>query len=390
MDRMKNPFTPGAGAIPPELAGRGEAIEDGRVLSGRTLNGRYEKSLMLIGLRGVGKTVLLKYMAESARKEGVVPLMVEVREPESAVEELAVRLKEVLSSIDFSCKVKSSVNFAFSALRNFVKSISVNIGEVGITVETAPGVGDTGNMEFDLSEVLKAAARAAREANTAIGLYIDELQNMDIAAMRGIIVALHHAAQDGLPLYLVGSGLPSTRALVGKSKTYAERMFNYWEVGALSGQEVSDAISKPFKEVGVDVDSDAIEKISAYSGGYPYFLQEYGYQLWLEADGGEIDASLVDQALPLVHRRLDDNFFDVRFDRVTSREREFLRTMADIPSPISVSAVAERLGRPLNAISAVRAALIRKGMIYSPSHGMVSFTVPLFGDYMRRILPSGE
>ena len=390
MDRMMNPFTPGAGAIPPELAGRGESIDDGRVLSGRTLNGRYEKSLMLIGLRGVGKTVLLKYMAESARKEGVVPLMVEVREPESAVEELAVRLKEVLSSIDFSCKVKSSVNFAFSALRNFVKSISVNIGEVGITVETAPGVGDTGNMEFDLSEVLKAAARAAREANTAIGLYIDELQNMDIAAMRGIIVALHHAARDGLPLYLVGSGLPSIRALVGKSKTYAERMFNYREIGALSVQEVTDAISKPFNGVGVDVDSGAIEKIFTYSGGYPYFLQEYGYQLWLEADGGEIDVSLVEQSLPLVHRRLDDNFFDVRFDRVTSREREFLRTMADIPFPISVSTVAERLGRPLNAISAVRASLIRKGMIYSPSHGIVSFTVPLFGDYMRRIMPSGE
>lgn len=389
MDRMKNPFTPGAGALPPELAGRGEAIEDGRVLSGRTLNGRYEKSLMLIGLRGVGKTVLLKYVAESARKEGVIPLMVEVREPESAVEELAVRLKEVLSSIDFSCKVKSSVNFAFSALKNFVKSISVNIGEFGITVETAPGVGNTGNMEFDLSEVLKAAARAAREANTAIGLYIDELQNMDIAAMRGIIVALHHAAQDGLPLYLVGSGLPSIRALVGKSKTYAERMFNYRDVGALSEQDVSDAISKPFKDVGVEVATNAIEKIFTYSGGYPYFLQEYGYQLWLEADGGEIDVSLVDRALPLVHRRLDDNFFDVRFDRVTSREREFLRAMADIPSPISVSTVAERLGRPLNAISAVRAALIRKGMIYAPSHGEVSFTVPLFGDYMRRILPSG-
>ena len=316
--------------------------------------------------------------------------MIEVREPESAVEELAVRLKEVLSSIDFSCKVKSSVNFAFSALRNFVKSISVNIGEFGVTVETAPGVGDTGNMEFDLSEVLKAAARAAREADTAIGLYIDELQNMDIAAMRGIIVALHHAAQDGLPLYLVGSGLPSIRALVGKSKTYAERMFNYREIGPLSEQDVAIAISKPFKDVGVDVLSAAIGKIFTHSGGYPYFLQEYGYQLWLEVDGKEVDGLLVERALPLVHRRLDDNFFDVRFDRVTNKEREFLRTMADIPSPIAVSEVAERLKRPLNAISAVRAALIRKGMVYSPSHGEIAYTVPLFSDYMRRILPKGE
>lgn len=389
MDRMKNPFTPGAGALPPELAGRQESIEDGRVLSGRTLNGRYEKSLMLIGLRGVGKTVLLKYLAESARRDGVIPLMIEVREPESAVEELAVRLKEVLSSIDFSCKVKSSVNFAFSALRNFVKSISVNIGEFGVTVEAAPGVGDTGNMEFDLSEVLKAAARAAREADTAIGLYIDELQNMDIAAMRGIIVALHHAAQDGLPLYLVGSGLPSIRALVGKSKTYAERMFNYREIGALSEQDVAVAISKPFGDAGVDVTTAAIGKIFTYSGGYPYFLQEYGYQLWLEIEGEKIDEALVDRALPLVHDRLDENFFDVRYERVTNKEREFLRTMADIPSPIAVSEVAERLKRPLNAISAVRATLIRKGMVYSPSHGEIAYTVPLFGDYMRRVLPDG-
>lgn len=387
MDRMKNPFTPGAGALPPELAGRGDAIEDGRVLAGRSLAGRYEKSLMLIGLRGVGKTVLLKHLAESARKAGVVPLMIEVRDPESAVEELAVRLKEVLSSIDFSCKVKASINFAFSALKNFVKSISVNIGEFGVSVETAPGVGDTGNMEFDLSEVLKAAARAAREAGTAIGLHIDELQNLDIAAMRGIIVALHHAAQDGLPLYLVGSGLPSIRALVGKSKTYAERMFNYREIGALTNKEVDAAIALPFKDAGVNVTPTAVERIFVHSGGYPYFLQECGYQLWLEVEGDEIDAPIVERVLPQVVSRLDANFFDVRFDRVTNKEREFLRVMADIRPPIAVSAVAEGLQRPLNAISAVRAALIRKGIIYSPAHGEVAYTVPLFSDYMRRVMP---
>lgn len=387
MDRMKNPFTPGAGALPPELAGRASAIEDGRILAGRTKNCRYEKSLMLIGLRGVGKTVLLKYLAEGARRDGVVPLMIEVRDSENALEELAVRLKEVLSSIDFSCKVKASINFAFSVLRNFVKSIAVNIGEVGISVETASGVGDTGNLEFDLSEVLKTAARAAREAGTAIGLYIDELQNLDLAAMRGIIVALHHAAQDGLPLYLVGSGLPSIRALVGKSKTYAERMFNYREIGALSEEEAGMALSLPFGASGVNVTAAAIEKVFAFSGGYPYFLQEYGYQLWLEAEGEEIDAADVERILPQVIGRLDANFFDVRFDRVTNKEREFLRAMADLPAPIAVSGVAESLNRPLSAISAVRAALIRKGMIYSPAHGEVAYTVPHFGEYMHRVLP---
>lgn len=388
MDRLRNPFTPGAGALPPELAGRSTIIEDGRVLAGRTLLGRYEKSLLLIGLRGAGKTVLLKYLAENARNAGVVPVVIEVRNAESDFEELALRVKEALCTIDFTSRVKGSVNRAFSILRNFVKTFSLNIGDFGIEIETASGVASSGKMELDLSEVLLACARAAKESGKSIGLYVDELQNLQIEAMRGVIVALHFAAQESLPLYLVGSGLPSIRALVGKSKTYAERMFNYAEIGALSKEDVDLAITAPLNNNGLDIEPDAISEVFENTRGYPYFLQEYGYQIWIAAEDSPITADDVRRIVPDVRRRLDANFFDVRFDRISNREKEFLRMMADFPQEkaVPVSELAERMGRPLSAISPVRASLIKKGMVYSPEYGGIAYTVPMFADYMKRTI----
>lgn len=390
MNRLNNPFTPGAGALPPELAGRAQVIEDGRVLSGRVLRGRYEKSLLLIGLRGVGKTVLLKHLSETARHDGVIPVLVEVRNARSDIEELALRLKEALSLIDFASKVKSSVNYAFSVLKNFIKAFSINLGEFGISVEMQPSAASSGNMELDLSEVLLACARAAQDSSTALGLYIDEFQNLDIEATRGIIVALHRAAQDNLPLYLVGSGLPSIRALVGKSKTYAERMFNYAAIGALEEADVDAAITIPLNGSGLNVEARAIQTVYEYTKGYPYFLQEFGYQIWIEMEAGTVTAEDIRRFAPAVELRLDANFFDVRFDRVSNAERVMLRHMAEFPEgePISTAELSERMGRSATAISPMRASLIRKGMIYSPSHGTIAYTVPLFGDYLKRVMPT--
>ena len=385
MDRMRNPFTPGAGALPPELAGREEIIEDGRVLAGRMLRGRYEQGLMLIGLRGVGKTVLLKHLAELARNEGVIPIIVEVRNSANDMEELTLRIKEALGLIDLRSKMKATVNFAYSVLRNFVKTVSVNIGEFGVSVEPYHGMGESGNMEFDLSEVLKAAARAAKDSATAIGLYIDELQNLNVEAMRGIIVALHHANQERLPLYLVGSGLPSIRGLIGKSKTYAERMFNYEEVGALDLYASTAAIANPLKAEGVCIDESAMKKLYGLSGGYPYFLQESGYQLWLRAASNRIVEKDVDAIMPSVTARLDKNFFDVRFDRVSAFEREILRSMADVNEiEIPIALLVERMGRTQASLSTARASLIRKGMIYPSSYGHIAYTVPMFSEYLKR------
>lgn len=388
MDRLRNPFTPGAGALPPELAGRSAVIEDGRVLAGRMLLGRYEKSLLLIGLRGVGKTVLLKHLAQHARHEGVVPVVIEVRNADGDFEELALRVKEALCELDFASSMKTAVNHAFSVLRNFVKTFSINIGDFGISLETARGIASSGKMELDLSEVLLACARAAKGTNRAIGLYIDELQNLQIEAMRGIIVALHFAAQEALPLYLVGSGLPSIRALVGKSKTYAERMFNYAEIGALGREDVDLAITVPLNNNGLDIEPNAIDEVFDKTCGYPYFLQEYGYQIWIAAERSPISVSDVRRIAQNVQSRLDTNFFDVRFDRISAREREFLRIMAEFPQNVAVpvSEVANRMGRTLGAISPIRASLIRKGVVYSPEYGGIAYTVPMFADYLKRTM----
>ena len=351
---------------------------------------RYEKSLLLTGLRGVGKTVLLKHLAQAARNNGVVPVVIDIRNAKGDFEELALRIKAALNVIDFNSAVKATVNHAFSVLRNFVKTFSINVGDFGISLETAQGAASSGKMELDLSEVLLACARAAKDSNTAIGLYADELQNLRVEAMRGIIVALHFAAQEALPLYLVGSGLPSIRALVGKSKTYAERMFNYADVGALNEADVDVAITIPLNNNGLDIDSAAISEVFKLSRGYPYFLQEYGYQLWNAAQGGApITLEDVRSIAPLVQKRLDSNFFDVRFDRISNRERELLRAMADFPQDegISTTDIALKMGRGISSLSPVRAALIGKGMIYSPAYGKVAYTVPMFADYMKRTMP---
>ena len=219
-------------------------------------------------------------------------------------------------------------------------------------------------------------------------MYVDELQNLQIEAMRGIIVALHFAAQESLPLYLVGSGLPSIRALVGKSKTYAERMFNYAEIGALGKEDVDLAITVPLNNNGLDIEPDAITEVFESTKGYPYFLQEYGYQIWNIAETSPISAHDVRRIAPNVQQRLDTNFFDVRFDRISNREKEVLRAMAEFPQDktIAMSDVADRMGRPQSAISPVRSSLIKKGMVYSPAYGGIAYTVPMFADYLRRTM----
>jgi len=387
MDRLHNPFTPGAGASPPELAGRAKIIEDGGILTGRLLLGRYERSILLIGLRGVGKTVLLRHLAENAKKEQITPVIIEARGDKGDIEELSLRLKEALTAIDFTTKMKASVNFAFSALRNFVKSFSINIGEFGLSVELADGFASSGRMEIDLSEVLVACGRAAKEAETAIGLYVDELQNLNIEAVRGIIVALHRSAQESLPLYLIGSGLPSIKGLIGKSKTYAERMFRYEEIGALLEQDSDAAITIPLNANGVNIDAAAISAVYSHTKGYPYFLQEFGYAIWMEATKSNVSVEDVQRIAPDVKRRLDENFFDVRFERVSNSERQALRIMAEFPGEsVSVAEVAARMGRSLSAFSPIRASLIKKGVVFSPAHGLISYTVPLFGEYMKRVM----
>ena len=387
MDRIKNPFTPGAGYLPPELAGRNQIIDDGNVVAMRTKIQRAERGLMLIGQRGVGKTVLLKYLSEHARENGIIPIISEIRSDKSDLEDFAQKLKEALCILDFRCKVKSCIQEAFAVLGSFVRKFSLNIGDIGVSVDLRQGLGGSGNMELDLSQVLLSTARAAKAASTAIGLYIDELQNLDEVAMRGIIVALHRSAQELLPLYLIGSGLPTIRTLIGKSKTYAERMFVYEVIGALDEDASWAAIVKPFEDNGVSVENDAFVEMYKASAGYPFFLQECGYQVWQHAEHSPIGADDVLAILPQVVENLDRSFFEVRFDRVSAVEKKFLMAMAygEPDKPLPIVDIAMRMGRTPNSLSMLRRSLINKGMIYSPSLGMVAYTVPMFGAYMRRV-----
>ena len=389
---MRNPFTPGAGYLPPELAGRNQVIEDGQVVAMRAKLQRAERGLMLIGQRGVGKTVLLKYLSERARDNGIISVISEIRSDKSDLEDIAQKLKEALYALDFKCKMKACVQEAFAVLGNFVRKFSLNIGDVGVSVELHRGIGESGNMELDLSQVLLATARVAKASSTAVGLYIDELQNLDEEAMRGIIVALHRSAQELLPLYLIGSGLPTVRTLVGKSKTYAERMFVYEPIGALDEDASWAAIVKPFEDNGIAVENAAFAEMFKASAGYPFFLQECGYQVWQHAERSPVVARDVKSILPQVMESLDRSFFEVRFDRVSAAERKFLMAMADgVPEkPQSMADIAGRMGRTANSLSMMRRSLIRKGMIYSPSLGAVAYTVPMFGAYIRRVTGSGK
>ena len=386
MNKLDNPFTPGAGFLPPELAGREQVIEDGRVVAARTKRLKAERGLMLVGSRGVGKTSLLKWLAEDARQSGVIPVVVEIQNDSQGLEELSSKMKDALHALDYVSKVKSGVRESFAVLGNFIRKFAINIGPVGVEIEACAGRGESGNLESDLSDVLMSAARAAKGAGTAIGLYVDELQNMRLDTMSGIIVSLHHAAQELLPLYLIGSGLPTVRGLVAKSKTYAERMFGYEEIGALDERASADAIRKPLKTMGVDIEDKALNAIFRLSGGYPFFLQECGYQVWQRAAGSPVTAKDVKAVASEVSERLDRNFFAVRLDRISDLERKFLRVMADVPGDGAkpLAAIAKKLGRSVNSLSMLRRSLIRKGVLYSSIEGTVSYTVPLFGEYMKR------
>ena len=372
--------------MPPELAGREQVIEDGRVVSARAKLRKAERGQMLIGSRGVGKTSLLKWLAEDARQAGVIPVIAEIQNDSQGIEELSAKMKDALHALDYVSKVKTGVRESFAVLGNFIRKFAVKIGPVGVEVETCAGLGESGNIESDLSAVLLTAARAAKASGTAIGLYIDELQNMQLATLSGIIVSLHQAAQELLPLYLIGSGLPTVRGLVAKSKTYAERMFNYEEIGALDASASSDAIRKPMKAMNVDIEDKALSAIFKMSGGYPFFLQECGYQVWQRAERSPITAKDVKGAARDVEERLDRNFFAVRLDRISELERRFLRVMADVPGGDErpISAIAKAMGRSANSLSMLRRSLIRKGVLYSSTPGMVSYTVPQFGAYLKR------
>lgn len=390
MDPIQNPFSPGAGSPPPALVGREEVLSQGNILYARIKQRRSEKSIILTGLRGVGKTVLLNEMERLAELASYKTVMLEAREGVGLGEMLIPPLRQLLYRLDRVSGVNHKVRRGLAVLRSFINVVKFKVGEfeVGLDIEPEIGSADSGDFEADLTALFSAVAEAAEEQKTAIAILIDEIHYFSAKELNALIIALHRMQQRQLPLVLVGAGLPILPGLAGEAKTYAERLFQFPIIGPLTEKEVFKALEEPVETHGVRFEKAALKEIYRLTEGYPYFVQEWGYQCWNHADQTSIVLNHVQASTPEVIKRLDQNFFRVRFDRLTPSERNFLRAMAEIDSASKTTGeVAAKLGFSIQQISPVRSKLIKKGMIYSPIYGEVAFTVPLFGEFMKRVMP---
>ena len=393
MDPIRNPYAPGAGTRPPEMAGRDETREKARVALERIRAGRSSRSLIMIGLRGVGKTVLLDRMREDAETNGILALPIEAPENRSLPAMLAPNLRTALRKLSRREAATYLAARALRALSGFVGSLELTYGDIGVRLapNSEPGLADSGDLEHDLAELMEAVGEAAKSAETCIVLMVDELQYVKEDELAALIAALHRTAQRGLPITMVGAGLPQLRGQLGRAKSYAERLFEFPEIGALSHEDARRAIAKPAHNEGVEIEDRAMNEIVKSTERYPYFLQVWGKHVWDVAERSPITLSDVRIASEYATDDLDESFFLVRFDRLTHAERRYMRAMSEIgPGPHRSGDIAEVLARTVQSIAPTRSSLINKGMIWSPSHGDTAFTVPMFDGFMRRIMPGDD
>jgi hypothetical protein len=390
MDPRTNPYAPGAGTPPPELAGRDELLERAAIALDRVRAGRSARSLILWGLRGVGKTVLLNQIRLDAEARGFISARIEAPEGKSLPASLAPALRAALLRLNRLEAVRSRAADAMAALASFVGALRIRYGDIeaSIDVDGQRGLADSGDLELDLTDLISAVGDAAQARSTAVVLYIDELQYVPEDQLGALITAFHNASQQGLPVTMVAAGLPQLVGRSGRAKSYAERLFEFAEIGKLDRAAATRALVAPALEHGVDYASGAIETILTQTQGYPYFLQEWGKHSWNVASGSPIEQTDAEQATVDALAELDQSFFKVRLDRLTPSEKRYLTAMSDLgPGPHRSGDIAEALGKPVASVAFVRNSLIEKGMIYSPGHGDTAFTVPLFDDFMRRTIP---
>lgn len=390
MDELKNPYAPSAGRPPPELAGRDAVLKEVAVSLKRTLARRHANSILLVGLRGVGKTVLLNRIIEDAEALGIVCLQLEAPEKRSLPAMLSPELEKALMRLSPREKAKGRVLDAWQALLTFVKNMQVTYEDVtfGIASDSEAGIAGAGDLETALPDLLAAVGSAAAEKETAIAIFIDELQYVKESQLAALTAALHRCEQKQLPVIVIGAGLPQLAGQVGEAKTYAERLFDFLEIGKLPDKAARHAVQAPAEREGAPFEPAALDEILAQTQGYPYFLQEWGSQSWLVAKGKTITLADVRDAANRAQDRLDAGFFRVRYGRCTPTERKYLRAMAELgPGPHKSGDIAELMGRSIQSVSPHRSSLISKGMIYNPRHGDTAFTVPLFDEFMKRTMP---
>jgi hypothetical protein len=389
MDPVLNPYSPGAGLRPRELAGRESHLERFAVLRGRADRGLTSRSVVMTGLRGVGKTVLLNELAAQARNDGWIVGKVEadrgaggrafreqvsrtlnrsLREATGA-SQLGVRLRRALATFkSFSLRTDSSGNLA-----------------VGIEVDPEQGRADTGSLDVDLADLGLDLAGAAAELGAGVGLFVDEMQDLTDEELAAVCQACHEAGQHEAQFYVVGAGLPSLPRSLAEARSYAERLFDYWPIGALEPADAMAALTKPAAEAGVDWEPAAVRAITDRAAGYPYFLQEFGKATWDFAPGPAITGADAEVGIRVGLDNLDHGFFRSRWERATAAERRYMRAMAQGgEEPSESGEVARLMGKKLSSVGPTRAGLIAKGLAYAPEHGLIAFTVPGMADFITR------
>ena len=385
MDPYRNPFAPGAGSRPPELAGRDDILKTAKIAFGRALLGRNARSMMLLGLRGTGKTVLLNEIGRIAEGQGYFISKIEAPEHQSLARLLYPEMRKVLRALSTIEAAKQLAMRGLKGLRGFASIFKIEVAGAEIGIEPEPGLADSGDLQFDLPDLLTALGKAAQAGNKGWVLLIDEVQYLSEPDLSALIVAIHRMSQEGLPVIMVGAGLPQIARLAGEAKSYAERLFLFPGVDALDKASAGQAVEKPIVDEDATISPDALAEIVTRTQGYPFFLQEWSSKAWDNADGPEITKQDVDNAYTETIASLDDGFFRVRLDRLTPKETEFVKVMATLgDGPYAMNDIAKILGKKLSSLGPVRANTISKGMIYSTEHGFLDFSVPLFAEFMRR------
>jgi hypothetical protein len=391
LDPRRNPYAPGAGTQPPELAGRDELIERAAIALDRIRDHRPARSFILYGLRGVGKTVLLNRIRLDAEARGFATMRAEAPEDRSLPGLLAPALRATLLKLDRGEAAKATGRKALRALAGFAKALKFKYADIELNMDLDPesGLADSGDLDTDLTDLLIAVGEAAADRKTAVVLFIDELQYVPEEQLASLFTALHAASQNGLPITMAAAGLPQLVGQSGRAKSYAERLFEFASIDRLDDAAAQDALIIPARHEGAELAPGAVTEILRQTLGYPYFLQEWGKHSWNLADDSPIEEADAKAATVQALAELDASFFRVRFDRLTPAEKRYMRAMAELGAgPHRSGDVAEVLGRKVTTVAPVRNALIGKGMLYSPAHGDTAFTVPLFDGFMRRIMPA--
>lgn len=389
MDPRTNPYTPNAGAQPPALVGRELELEAFDILLDRLLAGYTEQSMLITGLRGVGKTVLLNQFESQARSHNWVTVEAEITKNESFATRMVHHARRTLLQLDLRERWGQRARRAAAALRSFELTVNPD-GKLtlGWGIEPEAGLADSGQLTDDLTDLFVAIGEAAADAGRGVVFLFDEIHFLSLGELEALIAALHKTVQRNLPITLVGAGLPQLPQLAGEAKSYAERLFRFPVIGRLDPVQAAAALEEPADRSGVRYHPDTLRAIYGYTEGYPYFLQEYGKILWDRSPGPTITPEDAIAAKPIVDQKLDESFFRVRVDRTTPAELRYLRAMAELGSEAQPArAVAELLDRTTTQLGPTRSALIDKGLLYTSRYGYAAFTVPQFDKYLRRTWP---